>query len=56
MSILTRPLSIPEESATMPNKLEGMSTNINKTLLKLMLFLWNIENKGFAFLLVNDDD
>jgi hypothetical protein len=49
MSILTRPLSMPEESATMPNKLEGMSTNINKTLLKLMLFFGTYKIKDLPF-------
>jgi hypothetical protein len=39
MSRLTEPLFMPEESATMPDKLEGMSIDINKAWLRLMLLL-----------------
>jgi hypothetical protein len=49
-------MSMPEQSATMLDKLEGMSTDINKAWLRLMFFFRDIENKGFAFLPVKDDD
>ena len=56
ISKLNEPMSMPEQSATMLDKLEGMSTDINKAGLRLMFFFRDIENKGFAFLPVKDDD
>jgi hypothetical protein len=47
---------MPEESATMLGKLEGMPIDINKAWLRLMFFFRDIENKSFVFLPVNNDD
>jgi hypothetical protein len=55
MSRLTEPLVMPEEYVTMPNRLEGMSIDINKVV-ETNVFLRDIENKGFAFDPVNNND
>jgi len=56
MSRLTEPLSMPEESATMPSTLEKDVYQYQQSMTKTDAFLRDIENKGFAFLIVNNDD
>jgi hypothetical protein len=47
---------MPEESATMPSTLENDVYQYQQSMTKTDAFLRDIENKGFAFLIVNNDD